>query len=92
MARLFSKVRGLIESTGQTHAEFVSDLCREYPDAALSVTTFSLRLNCKKPWTLPEMYAILDYFNVPHREMHLYFPPDGLNAIEVMRMRGKRVS
>ena len=92
MARLFNKIRGLIESTGLTHAEFVSDLCRESPEAALSTTTFSLRLNNKQHWTLPEMYAILDYFNIPHRELHLYFPPDGLNEAEVLRMRGKRVS
>ena len=38
---------------------------------------FSDLLNGKRRWKLDEMYFVLDYMNIPHSQMHIYFPPKG---------------
>lgn len=90
MARQFGKVRGLIEEAGLSHAGFLSELCRKYPEAAMGSATFSHKMTAKSPWNLTEIYAILDYFDIAHNRMHEYFPPNGQNEPGVTRITGRR--
>ena len=35
-------------------------------------------LTGKRQWKLAEMYFVLDYLNIPHSQLHIYFPPNGV--------------
>lgn len=43
----------------------------------LSPKCVSQRMTGKYPWTLDEVYTILDLIRVPHDQMAAYFPPRG---------------
>ena len=38
-------------------------------------TYVSERMNSKAPWDLDDIYAICAILNIPHSEVHIYFPP-----------------
>lgn len=42
----------------------------------------SQRLMAQYPWTLDECYQIMDMMRIPHDQLHLYFPKDGIDTNE----------
>lgn len=46
-------------------------------------TTTSARLNGHEPWDLDEIYAICGALDIPHSEIHIFFPPMVPNASRV---------
>lgn len=36
------------------------------------------KLSGAVPWTLPEIYRLLDFLELPHDQLHKYFPPNGM--------------
>ncbi len=70
MKRPFAKLRHAIEDADLSHSEFASRI-------GIGHTALSQRLNCRKQWTLGEMYAALDTLKLPHSELSEYFPPNG---------------
>lgn len=51
------------------------------PLLGVAQTGISRRMNNKIPWSLNEMYQLMDICRAPYEELHLYFPPAG-KAIE----------
>lgn len=45
----------------------------------LSGQTVSAKLCGKSPWTVDEMYYIMDLFKIPYKELHKYFPKNGIS-------------
>ena len=76
MARLFSKLRGLMREYGDTQ----DDLARALLLSRASVTN---RMRGAAEWRLDEMYALMDRYHVPHDRLHEVFPKGGRN--EYMR-------
>lgn len=76
MARLFSKLRGLMRKYGDTQ----DDLARVL---LLGRASVSNRMRGAADWKLGEMYALMDRYHVPHDRLHEVFPKGGRN--EYMR-------
>lgn len=76
MARLFSKLRGLMREFGDTQ----DDIARALLLSRASVTN---RMRGAAEWRLDEMYALMDRYHVPHDRLHEVFPMGGRN--EYMR-------
>ena len=76
MARLYSKLRGLMREFGDTQ----DDLARVLLLGRVSVSN---RLRGTAEWKLCEMYALMDRYHVPHDRLHEVFPMGGRN--EYMR-------
>ena len=38
----------------------------------------SLRMTGKQAFDMDDVYTICDYFEIPYADMHLYFPPGGI--------------
>ena len=70
MARLYSKLRGLMREYGDTQ----DDLARVL---LLGRASVSNRMRGAADWKLGEMYALMDRYNVPHDRRHEVFPKDG---------------
>ena len=70
MARLYSKLRGLMREFGDTQDDVARALL-------LSRISVSNRLRGAADWKLSEMYALLDRYHVPHDRLHEVFPKDG---------------
>lgn len=41
--------------------------------------TMSAKFTATSPWNISEMYAAMDLMNLPHDQMHIYFPPGGIS-------------
>ena len=39
----------------------------------------SNRFVCRTPWTCDEMYKVMDWLGLPIDQLHIYFPPDGMD-------------
>ena len=76
MARLYSKLRGLMREFGDTQ----DDVARALLHSRISVSN---RLRGTAEWKLGEMYALMDRYHVPHDRLHEVFPKGGRN--EYMR-------
>ena len=76
MARLYSKLRGLMREFGDTQDDVARALL-------LSRISVSNRLRGTAEWRLDEMYALMDRYHVPHDRLHEVFPKGGRN--EYMR-------
>ena len=76
MARLYSKLRGLMREFGDTQDDVARALL-------LSRISVSNRLRSTAEWRLDEMYALMDRYLVPHDRLHEVFPMGGRN--EYMR-------
>ena len=76
MARLYSKLRGLMREFGDTQDDIARALL-------LSRISVSNRLRGTAEWRLDEMYALMDRYHVPHDRLHVVFPMGGRN--EYMR-------
>lgn len=72
MARLYSKLRGLMREFGDTQ----DDLARVLLLSRISVSN---RLRGTAEWKLSEMYALMDRYHVPHDRLHEVFPKGGRN-------------
>ena len=72
MARLYSKLRGLMREFGDTQ----DDLARALLLSRISVSN---RLRGTAEWRLDEMYALMDRYHVPHDRLHEVFPKGGSN-------------
>ena len=70
MARLYSKLRGLMREYGDTQ----DDLARALLLSRASVTN---RMRGAAEWRLDEMYALMDRYHVPHDRLHEVFPMGG---------------
>ena len=64
------KIRGLLAEHGMTIAELAYQLGKSKPH-------INHCLVGKSQWRLDEMYGILDYFEIPYDQMHIYFPKGG---------------
>ena len=76
MARLYSKLRGLMREFGDTQDDVARALL-------LSRISVSNRFRGAADWKLGEMYALMDRYHVQHDRLHEVFPKDGRN--EYMR-------
>lgn len=72
MARLYSKLRGLMREFGDTQDDVARALL-------LSRISVSNRLRGTSEWRLGEMYALMDRYHVPHDRLHEVFPMGGRN-------------
>ena len=70
MARLYSKLRGLMREFGDTQDDVARALL-------LSRISVSNRLRGAAEWRLDEMYALMDRYHVPNDRLHEVFPKDG---------------
>ena len=70
---MFRKLRGALKEY---------DIDQTYLADKLNVCAMSIsrKMTGRTPWTLPEMYAVLDLINVPCERLHEYFPRGGLTA------------
>ena len=72
MAKLYKKLRGaLIE-----HDMTMQDLAR---CLLVSHRTIAARFSTEQPWTVDEMYSTMDLLGLPHDQLHIYFPADGVS-------------
>lgn len=74
------------------HSELRAEMMRRGYDGnrlsnAIGITpvTLSSRLCGKSPWSIKEMYAILDLLNLDYDQMHKYFPKNGVQNYECYR-------
>ena len=72
MARLYSKLRGLMREFGDTQDDVARALL-------LSRISVSNRLRGAADWRLDEMYALMDRYHVPNDRLHEVFPKGGRN-------------
>ena len=70
MARLYSKLRGLMREYGDTQDDVARVLL-------LSRISVSNRLRGTAEWKIGEMYALMDRYHVPHDRLHEVFPKGG---------------
>lgn len=66
--RPFAKLRGEITAHEIEHSDFARGI-------GLSKSAVSQRLNGHKQWRLSEMYAAMDFFELPYSQLNEYFPP-----------------
>ncbi len=66
----YLKLRGLLAENDMTIAELAYQLGKSKPH-------INQCLVGKSQWRLDEMYGILDYFEIPYDQMHIYFPKGG---------------
>lgn len=66
-----------------------SDIGRELD---LCQTAVSHRFNGRTPWTVDEMYKVLDLIDAAPEELHVYFPRGGLadGAKKIRATKGGR--
>lgn len=74
MARLYSKLRGLMREYGDTQDDVARALL-------LSRISVSNRLRGASDWKLSEMYALLDRYHVPYSKLNEVFPKGGRNEM-----------
>ena len=67
--RTYPKLRGRMSEYGYTNRTL---------GAAIGITSgsFGNKLVCRAPWTLPEVYAIMQALDLSITEIETYFPPD----------------
>ena len=70
MARLYSKLRGLMREYGDAQDDVARTLL-------LSRASVSNRMRGAADWKLSEMYALMDRYHVPNNRLHEVFPKDG---------------
>ena len=58
------------------------DIDQEYLAGYLCICGMSVsrKFTRKRPWTLNEMYAVMDLIREPHEKLHEYFPKNGKSA------------
>ena len=46
-------------------------------------STLYRRLGAQSPWTIREVYSIMDMLHLPYDQIHIVFPPGGMYAGEL---------
>jgi DNA-binding XRE family transcriptional regulator len=67
---MFRKLRGIF-------AELEFDQAYIAEKLHVSQQSISNRMRGKYPWTLDEMYAVMDLIQEPYERLHEYFPKGG---------------
>lgn len=67
-----TEIRAEMVRHGMSGAEFGEKL-------GVSGATVSAKLCGKTPWTVDEMYYIMDLFNLPYNKLHVFFPKNGIS-------------
>ena len=67
----FRKLKRMLHRNGYNLPE-VAELLN------ISKTSVSRRYRCIEPWSLDEMYVLMDAVNAPYAEMHTIFPKRGI--------------
>lgn len=67
---MFNKLRGKLHEL---------DIDQSYLAHKLKICPMSVsrKMTGKRPWTLDEMYAVMDLIQEPYEKLHEYFPKDG---------------
>lgn len=60
-------------------AMIAADIDQKYLARKLLLSTkcVSQRMTGKHPWTMDEVYTIMDLLRLPHDQLAVYFPPKG---------------
>ena len=64
----FHKLRGRMLDKGYEQEDIADELHR-------GITYVNVRFNGKKPWPMDEAYDICNLLEIPHDQIHLFFPP-----------------
>ena len=75
MTKPFRNLRRMLAACDMDEAYLARRLLR-------SKRCISLRMMAKYPWTLDECYQIMDLLHIPHDQLSVYFPKDGIDAEE----------
>ena len=67
--RTYPKLRGRMSEYGYTNRTLGAEI-------GITSGSFGNKLVCRAPWTLPEVYAIMQALDLPITEIETYFPPD----------------
>lgn len=69
--RRYIALRAKLREMEMTHEEFAVELGK-------SSSYVALRMTGKKPWTLEDAYKTIGMFGLDRRDLHFYFPKDGI--------------
>ena len=89
MARPYAKLRGALVEREMKQVDLIRELALLHPPISMSQPTMSRRFNAKDPWTIAEMYAILDVLGIPDDQIHAFFPRNGQNESGCTRIPQK---
>lgn len=67
---MFNYLKGRLKQLGLRQQDLVGQL-------DLNVSAISHRFTGRTPWSLEEMYTLMDVCRADYSELHLYFPRDG---------------
>ena len=73
MPKYYRHLSGRLRELGMTHSDLGYAL-------GLSHTAISRRFAGRTPWTIDEMYRVLEICRAKPEELHVYFPPIGGKA------------
>ena len=68
--RLYKKLRGLMAENGDTQKD-LGDVLN------ISSRSVSDRMTGRIPWSLDEMYSVMDRYSIPYDLLHEVFPNNG---------------
>lgn len=71
MKKLYTALRGALVARDLQHTDLARLLL-------ISEGSVSNRFRGLHPWTVEEMYSIMDWLGLPHDQLHIYFPPNGI--------------
>lgn len=77
--RPFESLRRLMAQMGVTQRELV-DAWNEQTLSSMGYSYFSEIMSGKRQFKMDFAYFILDYLEVPHQQLHEYFPKGGYAA------------
>lgn len=66
----FLKLRGVMTANGDQQEDLAKVLL-------MTQQSVSNRFSLRSAWTLNDMYAVMDHYNLPYSQLHVYFPPNG---------------
>jgi hypothetical protein len=69
----YKKLRGLMFENRTTQEDLAMIVNR-------SAFYVSERITGKKTFCMADVYKICDYLNIPYTDIHIYFPPDGMEG------------
>ena len=69
MTRNFNRLSGKLRQMGVHQRDLTKVLGLTTP------SSISYRFTGQVPWTLDEMYKVMDFIGAKPEELHLYFPP-----------------
>jgi hypothetical protein len=79
--KLFKLLRAKMAEKGHDQIDLAKLLDR-------SLTYISLRFCGHMPWDMDDVYRMCLIYNIPHSEIHLYFPKDGIDEPQLLASNG----